>query len=303
MEPTTKPDNKGIHQGSDRRLSRLSKVDVKNTKPNKTKPLILDLNRAQEQLVKIAYGYAVSTLDKELDPNKRSFLVMPSTKKSLNAVKVIGDRIRSVLGPNVVSVKPYQAAPGSPGGLKVDIVRSVNVATYVGASTMGGYAINKLYEGLANRLVASAAHHLYGTEEDILSAVNTEIKNSGADESIVTASLARLFDSRITSASDLSKEATSWKDPKILHFSHAASPILITVKSTGVKLQVNKGDPIGYSIDPKAKKIHLSLPAHGVSTPVSIDINEDYVAWLKKSDTKSIKFIESLVKSPYPAQF
>ena len=278
-----------LNKESDRRPSRLKKLARPAIRTAKSKPVNIDFKWATEQVTKLAYGYTVLDISRKEDPNILRLFILPLGKKKLTIVQGLGDRIRSVLGPSVLSAKPYQRSSNEHGGLLVEIAKRTSIAAFVTEDgCMGGYAIKRLYAGLVSKVIADSLP-LDNLEEGI----SVSLKESSADETLLSAALAHVYEGRINSSKDLAKELSEWKDAKVLHFSHAARPIKIKLK-TGAVVSVVKGDPFGYSIDSKKQLLMLTFPAHGISTPVALQLAPEYLSWLKESDKKSASIVDKL---------
>ena len=275
-----------VTKDSDRRASRLKRMSRTGGPGNQPKkPVYMDFKRAEEQVRRLAYGYLVSNISDKNNPNILTLLVMPETKKSLNIVKGLADRIRSDLGPSVLKAEPYQPGPNQPGGLRVQIARQVTVAAFLcaGVSRMGGHTLKRLYAGISDAALEARLNNVS------LDAVKDRLS---IDDSMIEAALQNVYGSHITGAEELDKDLKSWSNPAILHFSHAISPIKIKLK-TGKELEIAKGDPFGYNIAGGILK--LTFPAHGVVSPVTIEALPVYVDWLKNSDKKYSRVIDKLL--------
>lgn len=279
-----------VNKESDRRPSRLKKLARPPIHTAKSKPVTIDFSWAKEQVAKLAYGYSVLDISRKEDPNILRLFILPTGKKKLSIVQGLGDRIRSVLGPSVLSARPYQRASNEHGGLLVEIAKRTSIAAFViKDGCMGGYAIKRLYAGLVTKVIEDSIH-----SDNLEAGILTSLKESSADETLLSAALSHVYEGRLSSSKDLAKELADWKDAKVLHFSHAARPIKIKLK-TGAVVSVIKGDPFGYSIDSKKQLLLLTFPAHGMSTPVALQIAPEYIAWLKESDKKSASIVDKLV--------
>lgn len=279
-----------LNKESDRRPSRLKRLARPNVRTAKSKPVTIDFKWATEQVAKLAYGYSVLDISRKEDPNTLRLFILPTGKKKLSIVQGLGDRIRSVLGPSVLSARPYQRASNEHGGLLVEIAKRTSIAAFVTKDgCMGGYAIKRLYAGLVTKVIEDSIH-----SDNLEAEILTSLKESSADEILLSAALAHVYEGRINSSKDLAKELADWKNPTVLHFSHAARPIKIKLK-TGAVVSVVKGDPFGYSIDSKKQLLMLTFPAHGMSTQVALQIAPEYMAWLKESDKKSASIVDKLV--------